>query len=253
MFFIASKILDIVFEPLSWVLMLVAAGAVLRWRAKPRAASVCVLAATVSLMFFSSPWVAVGLSRWLEAGVVSTADFSQPYDAVVLLGGAVDYGGTQGDEVAFGDNVERLHATFELLRADKARVAVLSGGVPGGRQPEALLLRRVLSGWGIAPDRLLVEDASLNTQQNAVNVAALAHRTGLRRLLLVTSAYHMPRAHGCFRAAGLQVDLYPVDRRAAMVRHPGVWPRASALDASSRALRELAGRLVYLVSGYVRR
>jgi uncharacterized SAM-binding protein YcdF (DUF218 family) len=72
-------------------------------------------------------------------------------------------------------------------------------------------------------------------------------------VLVVTSAFHVPRAAGCFRAAGVEADFLPVDYR---IRDPGEdqhWlPRAEYLTQTSRALRELLGRLVYRVLGYTK-
>ncbi len=85
-----------------------------------------------------------------------------------------------------------------------------------------------------------------------MNTEAILHGRGERSLLLVTSAFHLPRAAGCFRRVGLQPDLLPVDFRA-----PGgtglmqsLLPRARHLAATSDAIHELFGRLVYRLVGY---
>ncbi len=66
---------------------------------------------------------------------------------------------------------------------------------------------------GIAHDRITAEEQSRNTIENAVFSRLLAHPKPGERWLLVTSAFHMPRAIAAFRAAGFAVEAYPVDWR----------------------------------------
>lgn len=100
--------------------------------------------------------------------------------------------------------------------------------------------------WGIAEERLLLEERSRNTRENARYTAEVAQGRGWSRLLLVTSAYHMQRSQECFAAAGLAVHTLPVDWRtsAADPLH-GFAPRARALEVSTASLREWVGRWVY--------
>jgi uncharacterized SAM-binding protein YcdF (DUF218 family) len=98
----------------------------------------------------------------------------------------------------------------------------------------------------------VTEAGSRNTRENAVESARVAAARGWRRLLLVTSAQHVPRALGCFRAVGLEPDVLPVDREAGDAKGASWLPRAYALSRSSDVLRELAGRLVYRLAGYTR-
>lgn len=251
MFFVLSKLLDVALEPLTYALALLAVAGLLA-RRRPRAAVGLVASGAAVLLVFACPALAASMARWAEADVKAT---QRPgvYDAVVFLGGAVDFGGlTDGPLIPFGDNVERVHATFAVLQAGEARVAVLSGTGPKGQPSEAALVARQLQAWGVAKDRLILDETSVNTRENAVNVAALAQRHGLGSLLLVTSAAHMPRAQECFWAAGLSPDLLPVDRRAALSGPVGLWPRANALATTTRVLREVFGLHLYRWNGYGR-
>ena len=102
-------------------------------------------------------------------------------DAIVVLAGE--------------DGEERAKAALELFRQEAAPTIVLSGGVqdaPWKLSAEALV--PVLCGLGVARDRLMVEGASQNTREQAVNVVALAVKEGWRQLLLVASPYHVMRA-----------------------------------------------------------
>ena len=260
MFFVLSKILDLAVEPLTWVLVLTAVA--LRRSAsrspRPRRSLGALGGALVVLLVLGNPMVSNRLWWWLEGAAPEPAPSSEPYDGVVLLGGVVPHGFLGRAEAArYGDGVERLLVTYDLLRQGRARRAIITGGIaaPGAdERVEATVLADQLVAWGIAPDRLIVDTEALNTRQNALEAARIARREGLHRLLLVTSAFHMPRAAGCFRAVDLPVDLLPVDRRAVEpARHP--WhlaPRAEAFHESSEAVREWTGRAVYRVLGYSR-
>ena len=113
---------------------------------------------------------------------------------------------------------------------------------------------RDLERWGIDEKRILVEDQSKNTRENARYSARIVHEHGFKNVLVVTSAFHMKRAAACFAAVDLPVDLMPVDFRA----HERVFtlrsllPEAEALAVSSGVVHELAGRLVYRIVGYGR-
>jgi uncharacterized SAM-binding protein YcdF (DUF218 family) len=179
------------------------------------------------------------------------------YDAVILLGGLDDdrVDATWGER-AFNDNNERFLETYDLLRTGKARYAVISGGAPSPERAKAIeanVLADQLIAWGIAPDRIVREAKARNTHENAVESAAIVRARGWTSVLVVTSAFHMPRAYGCFKAEGLPVDAMPVDFRSFDSSFPAdLIPRAAYLERSSESVREWAGRLIYRVRGYSR-
>ena len=123
----------------------------------------------------------------------------------------------------------------------------MSGGastLDGSGPEEADVLAQQLRDWGIDASRIVEERESRNTRENATQSARIVAEKGWTRLLLVTSAFHMPRALACFEQAGLHPDVLPVDFRTGG-SGAGWFPRAGALYESTNALRELAGRLVY--------
>ncbi|GEJ58175.1 YdcF family protein [Anaeromyxobacter diazotrophicus] len=252
MFLTLSKLLDLLVAPLTWALAL-ALGAALA-RARPARARALAAAGAAVLYLFSIEPVATLLMAAVEAPARSTYRPEVVYDAVVVLSGEVDAAAARrSGRLELTEGADRLVAAYELLRGGRARAALLSGGsafpVPGERS-EAELVAATLRGWGIAPDRLVVEGASRNTRENAVEAARVAGARGWRSLLLVTSAFHLPRALGCFRRVGLSPDALPVDARAGDGRRRSWLPRASALGQSTEALREWTGRLVYWAMGY---
>jgi uncharacterized SAM-binding protein YcdF (DUF218 family) len=250
-----SKVLDLLLEPLAWAIALVLASVALRGR-RPRLSVALSLLCVAALGAFSLEPVSRRLLGALEASAPDTFHPTPGYDAVIVLGGMVDERASRASgAVELTAAADRIVRAAALLRAGQARDVLLSGGLVfpvAGDQPEADQLRRVLLDAGIAPERIVVEDRSRNTHESAVAAARIVAERGWRRTLLVTSAAHMPRALGCFRAAGLAPDALPVDRRAGDGRGGSWLPRARALAASTEALREWAGRVVYRVAGWTR-
>jgi uncharacterized SAM-binding protein YcdF (DUF218 family) len=249
-----SKALEWFVSPLAWSLLLALGAALLRRRARwawPLAA-----AASAVLVAFSSDVVADAIQRAAERGARSTYRPDAVYDAVVVLGGMVDPPASRASgEAELTGEADRIVRGFEIIRSGHARTIVVSAGlvfpVPGD-VPEADRLAARLARWGVPPGQIVAEASSRNTRENAIQVGRLAAARGWTSLLLVTSAAHVPRALGCFRAVGLEPDVLPVDHRAGDGRGRSWLPQASALAKSTRAIHELAGRLAYRVAGYTR-
>ena len=249
-FIVLSKVLDLLVAPLTWALLLLAAA--LAFRRSARLASSLVGAAAAVLLAFSAEPVAAGLMRHVEASATRTFRDGVTYDAVIVLGGMTEPSAAR--TVELNAAADRIVRGFELLRSGRARSVLLSAGAlhPAPDEPtEAEQLMAKLEEWGIGADRIATETRSRNTRENAVESARIVRERGWRTLLLVTSAAHMERALGSFRAVGILPDTLPVDFRGA-VHEPSWLPRAAALEKSTDALRELLGRAVYRWARYSR-
>ena len=178
-----------------------------------------------------------------------------PPDGIVVLGGAItpEVSAARG-AVALNEAAERITAAAELAhRFPNARI-VFSGGsnaVLVERIPEAPFAVRELEALGVAHDRITAEEQSRNTIENAVFSRLVAQPKPGERWLLITSAYHMPRAIAAFRAAGFTVEAYPVDWRTR-----GWTDAASPFGSLSEGLRrtdeavhEWIGLLGYRLAG----
>ena len=117
--------------------------------------------------------------------------------------------------VALNEAAERITATVELARRYPNARIIFSGGTAALIQTpaEAAIAVREFEALGVAHDRITAEEQSRNTIENAVFSRLIAQPKPGERWLLVTSAYHMPRAMAAFRAAGFPVEAYPVDWR----------------------------------------
>jgi uncharacterized SAM-binding protein YcdF (DUF218 family) len=255
MFFILSKTLGFFALPSNLVATLAALGVVLMFTRFRRAGRMLATLGVVLLLL-------AGLSPLGNILIYPLEQRFPPWDAargapagIVVLGGAIspDVSAAHGTP-ALTEAAERLTAVAELARQYPAARIVYSGGnarlllVRGNEAEYALAL---FESFGIARERLTPEDKSHNTVENALFSKALADPKPGERWLLVTSAYHMPRAIGIFRRAGFAVDAYPVDWRT-RGRVDLVMPFDSltgGLRRTDTAVREWVGLVAYRITG----
>jgi uncharacterized SAM-binding protein YcdF (DUF218 family) len=217
MFFAASKILGFFAHPSNAIAVLCVFGAVLlptRWR---RAGSrILVLGIALLLLAGYSPLGNVLLLTLSERFPAWQADGRAP-DGIVVLGGAIDSEVSAARHSLELDNsAERIFAMLELARRFPKAKIVFSGGSGNLIQnsvPEAPIAGQLMRDFGIASERIVLEDQSRTTSENAAFAYRLAAPKPGERWLLVTSAFHMPRSVAAFRAAGFEVEAYPVDWR----------------------------------------
>ena len=142
----------------------------------------------------------------------------EPADAVVVLGGYVRSSSNNIVGLGFSDTVDRILTAIALVRQAKGRVLVLSGGgrniqpatgVPAGVRATKDWIRS----WDLAPVPVEVLDWCQDTHDEALRNASLARKNGWKRVILVTSAWHMKRAVAAFRKAGMEVVPVACDFR----------------------------------------
>lgn len=178
------------------------------------------------------------------------------YDGIIVLGGAVDtiVTGGRGD-TALTMSAERITITARLAaQLPDARI-IHTGGqgvIVSSQATEAEGAARLFEDFGIAPERVVLEDVSRNTWQNAVLAKELVKPEPGQTWLLVTSAYHMPRSMGVFEKAGWTgVTAYPVDYRTRGVndRILGFGGISKGLRRFDVAFREWVGLAAYWMMG----
>lgn len=188
--------------------------------------------------------------------------FDAPPPPVAAAAGAIVLGGATSSsrlgrphaEVQLNEAADRL-TTILALRAQRPDLPVVFAG--GGRflgpgdAPEAERVRRFLSAVGADPATIVFEGGSRNTFENARNTSALlgGAASGPRPWLLVTSAAHMPRAIGAFRAQGVTVAAFPTDYRQLPPRWSLSAVNAGRLERMRVALHEYVGLLGYWLLG----
>ncbi len=176
---------------------------------------------------------------------------------ILVLGGVVDTGlSTERGSAEVIDGAERLIATAELARRYPDARIVLSGGSNGvfanDEHAESAIARDLLVEFGVSAKRITIEDRSRNTRENAIYSFSTVEPKPREQWLLVTSAFHMPRAMGTFRAAGWSgVVAWPVDyRNGASTDWLGGRTAAEGLTMTDMAVREWIGLAAYRFAGY---
>jgi uncharacterized SAM-binding protein YcdF (DUF218 family) len=255
LFFILSKLLGFFALPSNFLISIGLIGLVLLCTRFRRLASWLVVTSLVLI-------AVAGLSPLGNALILPLEQRFPPWDAsrgpptgMVVLGGAInpDISAARGT-VALNEAAERITVAAELARQYPAARIIFSGGSNAlvfDGAVEAAFAVQEFEALGIPHDRVTAEEQSRNTIENAVFSRLIAVPKPGERWLLVTSAYHMPRAIGVFRAAGFPVEACPVDWR---TRGPidAVQPFASLGDGLRRtdtAVREWVGLLAYRLTG----
>lgn len=251
--FVVMKIVEMLMAPLNLVLLALLAAAVFLGCGRVVWGRRLVQSVAVFLVLAAMlPW-----TDWLllplEDRVPPPVTLPPRVDGIVVLGGAIDpVLSAERKQPALNDAAERLTAMVQLGRLYPAARLIYSGGsgsVTRQDAKEAPVARTLLEAMGFECTRVVFEDQSRNTRENAILSYDIARPQPGQTWLLVTSAAHMPRSLGAFRAAGWQVVPYPVDYTTAGVS-PWSWELGRGLGALSRGLHEWGGLLYYRLRGW---
>jgi len=235
----------------------------LRWK-RPRSAALATLLAFAVLMAGGNGWVCAGLVRSLERQHVPTEPLPNA-EAIVVLGGATRSPSPPRPWVEVNEAGDRTLYGAKLYLEDKAPYVVLSGGRISWRGEigsEAEDMAQIVEALGVPAEAILLDRTSLNTYQNATNVKKILDERGIRRILLVTSALHMPRSLRVFQKQGFDAIPAPTDflvtddSLAAMGESwesivLNIMPDAQRLALTTRAMKEYVGLLVYGLRGWL--
>lgn len=265
MFLFLSKLFPLFVYPLGLVCALLVAALILRRHGKTRTA--LIVTSLLLLWLGGNRIVAMSVARSLEWQYTPPASFADA-QAIVVLGG-----GTRGQSLPrpmheMNEAGDRLLYALRLYRAGVAPTILLSGGraaydSPDAGPPEAESMADILTAAGIPPDALILESASHNTYENAVESKKLLAAAGAERIVLVTSALHMPRAAAIFRKQGMEVIPAPTDylvteadweyylRPDLSVQVFNLIPSADDLHLTSQAIKEMIGIGVYWLRGWL--
>jgi len=224
--------------------LLVGAVGLALLRRRPRTGRALLALALAALLVLSLP-VGAGLLTRAAERYPALAPPWPAADVIVVLGGGISHGAVPEPSPA---SLERLAAGARLARATGLPL-FLSGGVVDGAEAEARVMQRALrTEFGL--EARWLETRSRTTEENARESVPMLRALGLGRVILVTSAVHMPRAVAEFRAAGLEVIPAPVGASEGYPHGVRAWlPSATALARSQAALYELAGRAVATLGG----
>jgi len=240
-----NKLLPVFVLPLGLVVLLLIFAL---WRKKRWP----VVAAILLLYLSSIPFTGQRLIGWLESRYPAVAPMQvEPADAVVVLGGIFGPQAAPGLLPNFAESGERLEAGIVLAQAGKASCLVFTGGrIPweGRVKVEGEDSRDQAISRGVPAEKIIITREVGNTADEARAVADLVRERHWRRIILVTSGWHMPRSARLFQRAGVDCIIFPVDFRRDRTRRVTLLdflPKAEALNETETTLRELYGDLFY--------
>lgn len=255
MFHLSSVIVWALIQPLNLVGLLLAAtliAAWFRWRRLSMSLG-CLALAVLAL----SAWTTFGalLLHPLESHIARPDPPPAAVDGIVVLGGGFEgsINAARGGYELNSTGDRFVEAAVLARRYPDARVVVSggSGSVFLTGEGDGQTAPRLLSALGVSEERLVLDNRSRDTFENAVETRRLVTPQPGETWLLVTSAFHMPRALGTFRAAGFPVEPWPADYRTAGTEKPGLAAdnAIDSLENTTIALREWLALAAYRFTG----
>lgn len=211
------------------------------------AAAATLLIAVCGLLPVGAVLIAQLEDRHPFAGIV------EPPDGIIVLGGFLDTEGSLiHNQIQLNDYAERITAAASLARRFPAAKVIVTDGAPKGASTSGAELSKVmLVDFGVDEARIVREHEAQSTWDNARFSHALVEPKAGERYVIVTSAFHMPRAMATFAAAGWTgLVAWPVDYaadRPAWRAFPGSVSRG--LKLVDQAAREYAALLLYSLTG----
>jgi len=216
--FLASKLLGFLLEPLFWVLALLIASVLLA-RRRPGAGRTLSALSLLALVLACWTPVPEALLRSLEARYPAPDGRNlQNFKGIIVLGGALSSPELwkAHPQVGLNDQAERMTEAVTLMRRHPHLRLLFTGGnakISGEGASEAERAKVLFDALGVDPERVWYESASRNTYENALLTASMPGVDKTQPWILLTSAFHLPRAMGVFEHAGWNVTAWPVDYR----------------------------------------
>ncbi|HIK45035.1 MAG TPA: YdcF family protein [Leptolyngbyaceae cyanobacterium M65_K2018_010] len=265
MFLFLSKLLPLLFYPLGLVSLLMVLALVLLGQ-RPRWAALALGLALVILVLSSNAWVSSQVVQSLEGRYLPPPDLPTA-EAIVVLGGGIKPESPPRPWLDVAEEGDRVLHGAQLYLAGKAPLIIFSGGrITWGQAPttrsEAADMADLALALGVPATAMVQEPDSLNTYQNALYVKGILEQRGIKRVLLVTSAMHMPRSLAIFKKQGIEAIPAPTDFHIAaetlalaQTTWQGRWlswvPQTENLHYLTRALKEYVGIVIYRLKGWL--
>jgi uncharacterized SAM-binding protein YcdF (DUF218 family) len=255
--FLLGKLVWAAVQPGNLLLLCLLAGVLLFLLSRGRRGKVLVGLSALGFVLLAVAPIGPAMLLALEQRMPRPAALPDKVDGILVLGGAVDPALSRSyGETVFNSAVARVLGGIALARRHPEAKLALIGG-EGGFVPVGLPESRATLGFvveqGIARERVMLEERSRSTYENAVFAKELIRPLPGEAWILVTSAYHMPRAFASFDAAGWPVIPYSVDYK--IDPQTGLGANFSLLDglsATTLAGKEWAGLVSYRLMGWTR-
>ncbi len=257
-----SKLLPLFIYPLGFSCLLLIITLVLWWKS-PRFVPIPIALALVVLLLAGNGWISNAIVQSLEWQNIPQE--LPNVDAIVLLGGATKSANSPRPMVDVNEQGDRVNYAAKLYRDGKAPLIIAAGGRVawrGGGRSEATDMAELLMTMGVPNGAIKQEPESLNTYENAVNVKLVLEAKSIKKVLLVTSALHMPRSLAIFKKQGIDVIAAPTDFMISEqeLAEPNasleafilnLLPDADRLEKTTKAIKEYIGTIIYRLKGWL--
>lgn len=264
MFIFLSKFLPNFAYPLGLIFLLVLFALFARHRRRLQTASLFLI--LVILIIGGNRWVAYSLARSLEWRYLPL-DPVPTADVIVVLGGGTESGQYPRPAVEVNSAGDRVLYAARLYKEGKAPRLLLSGGnidwLSGRTMTPAEEMASILELTGVPRSAMLLQPRSLNTYEDALYSSEILNGMGVQRVLLVTSAQHMPRSVALFKHQGIEVIPAPTDYTVTQSNWDNLFsldwqttlvnlvPNVSSISLITSVLKEYIGMWVYHMRGWL--
>jgi uncharacterized SAM-binding protein YcdF (DUF218 family) len=227
---------------------------------KNRFASTLIGIALVILLLSSNEIFSKWLVRSLEWQYLPSADIPQA-EAIVILGGGTRPRIAPRPWYEVNEAGDRILYGSWLYKQGKAPLIIVTGGraewLGDGGNPESEDMAAIAEFLGVPSNAIVQESQSFNTRDNAINTKQILVKRGINKILLVTSALHMPRSMEIFRKVGVESIAVPTDFLSVQNENSkglaavlDLLPTVDALRNTTNAIKEYIGLLVYQLAGW---
>lgn len=263
MFLFLSKLLPLFVYPLGLTTLLLLVGLIIAWK-RPYLALFPVGIGLCVILISSNAWVSSLLIQSLEWQQISSEELPNA-DAIILLGGSTRIPTPPRQTVEITEAGDRVLYAAHLYKEGKAPFIIATGGRISwlaNAPPEADSMKNLLVEIGVPPSAVIEETEALNTYQNAVYTKKIIDQLGLKKVLLVTSASHMPRSRLVFQKQGINVIPAPTDFLVTQIDWEQLQstpqatllnclPDVGRLQQTTQAIKEYIGIVVYWLKGWI--
>jgi uncharacterized SAM-binding protein YcdF (DUF218 family) len=254
------KLIALMATPIIWVLSLITLGLILELRQQRKkylsTGRILIILAGLVLYLFSIPAISGRLLFSLEnQNRQPNVDILSNLDLVIILGSGIYPSGVfrERSEPTWGTNV-RIFEGIKAFQKSSAEILALCGGGDGDydvQETEAGVMKILAIELGVREDKIIIEDKSQNTMENATNLKKLLPPQKHRKIGLVTSALHMPRSARVFRQVFPEATIVPIPvgyRYTPSKRFLSkMIPSSLALQTSTEAIHEWIGMIWYKI------
>jgi len=257
MFFYLSQFLSFLVMPLTIILIALILGFI--WRKKPIGRKLQITG-IILLLFFSNQFFS-NLAMHLWEDELKPIATLPEFETGIVLTGVTNLSKTVDDRTLFNKGADRATHAVQLYKLGKIQRILITGGQglnPTNPNTEAELLRDFMLIAGVDPNDILIEREAKNTRQNALFTKEMLTQSNAdfdkEEYLLITSAFHMKRAKGCFDKVGIPVYTFPVDYYAEDIHFSIpqlLFPSPQSILLWQKLFKEWIGLITYKLAGYI--